>query len=154
MSVGEAAFSYTSKDPRGNLATVRGNSYEEFLANVNEAFGFGAQIVLDNFASAFGQSANAGDQIEQATRVVQGAFPQAQPVSSVGQPLPQPGTAPQPQAAPPAPPVQQGPAYPGDCAHGRRVWKSSVTSRGQWNRWDCAVPYSKEAQGRCKAVNA
>lgn len=97
-----------------------------------------------------------GQTVDQAVAVVQQAFPQAAPVSTVGQPLPV--AAPPWQTAPVAQPggvTPPGLVDPGPCAHGPRQYKDSNTARGQWRRWECSVPYSNETKAtRCKAVNA
>lgn len=145
----EAAFSVTK-----NFHTIRGNTLLEFQQNVEALLGEGSYArMVESFQEAYGVS------LPQAAVVVQQAFPQAAPVSTVGvvaQPTPvaQP-VAPQPpvtQPAPAAPPtVGQG----GMCAHGPRVYKSQKTAKGQWNRWECAIPWTKGADnsGRCEAVN-
>jgi hypothetical protein len=87
----------------------------------------------------------------QAVATVQAAFPQAAPVSTVGQPLPAPAPWNQPVAQPGATPPGLGSG--GNCAHGPRVFKDSVARGRQWQRWECSIPWSKEAQGRCQPVN-
>jgi hypothetical protein len=93
----------------------------------------------------------------QAVATVQAAFPQAAPVSTVGQPLPQ-VAAPAPWNAPVAQPggaIPPGLVDPGPCAHGPRQYKNTNTTRGAWSRWECSVPYSSETKAtRCKAINA
>lgn len=93
---------------------------------------------------------------QQAVANVQAAFPQAAPVSTVGQPLPV--AAPPWQNAPVAQPggvTPPGLVDPGPCAHGPRQYKDSNTARGQWRRWECSVPYSNETKAtRCKAINS
>jgi hypothetical protein len=96
----------------------------------------------------------------QAVATVQAAFPQASPVSTVGQPLPQPGigvpsTMPAAPAAPAQPPTV---VNPGPCAHGDRIYKDTNTSRGPWRRWECSLAWIKDNAAhnasRCKPVNA
>lgn len=105
---------------------------------------------------------------------VQQAFPQAQPVaqpqSTVGQPVAyQPQVVQQPVVVQQQQPVAQssnqqritGPAgappgitYPGDCAHGPRVWNDKPARGKAWTRWECNVPWSRNATGRCDSINA
>lgn len=147
----EAAFSITAKNANNDLCTVRGDSYGEFLQNVTDAFGASAPLVLARFAGAYGAVAtSAPDATAAAVAVVQQTFPQAAPVSTVGQPLPQPTAVAQPAAAPAGPPTV---AYPGNCAHGVRVYVDKPARGKPWRRWECAIPWSKDAQGRCSALN-
>ena len=142
----EAAFSVTKA-----FHTIRGTDFAEFRSNVETLLGEGSfDRVTTSFQDAFGVG------ISQAAAVVHANFPAAAPVSTVGgvaAPVPQPGTAAEKLAAQPA--ALPGAEYPGDCAHGPRVYKDSVARGAQWRRWDCAIPYSTAAQiaGRCKAVN-
>lgn len=48
----EARFSYTTKDRAGNLLTVRGDSPQEFLANLTSLEGFHMQALADLTADA------------------------------------------------------------------------------------------------------
>ena len=89
---------------------------------------------------------------QQGVQNVQQAFPQAAPVSTVGQPLPTPAPWNQPVAQPGATPP--GLVDPGPCAHGPRQYKDSMARGAQWRRWECAIPWSKGAVGRCKPVDA
>lgn len=90
----------------------------------------------------------------QAMANVQAAFPAAQPVSTVGQPLTQPVVtlpAAQPVANGTVPP---GITYPGNCPHGARVYKDLPARGKAWRRFECAIPWSKDtAASRCKPVN-
>jgi hypothetical protein len=144
----EAAFSSTSKDSRGNLHTIRGDNYDEFSANIERALGpvAGANY-LATFTSAFGGTA---EQVALAN--VQATFPAAvaAPPSTVGQPLPQPGPVAQPAVSGPPPTVQ----HPGNCAHGGPYVYVDKPAKGRpWVRWECSVPWSRDAVGRCKPVN-
>lgn len=70
--------------------------------------------------------------------------PVATPQSTVGQ-APQPA---QPNVVPP------GVAYPGDCMHGPRQYRDSMARGRRWQRFECAIPWSREtASQRCQAVN-
>lgn len=144
----EAAVSVTVKSAKGDLHTLRGDNWDDFVANATAALGSDAATFLAGVRQTFGSTApfpSVQDE-RQAMASINQAFPGTQPVSTVGQPLPQPGA-----AAPAAPPTL---AYPGDCAHGRREYRDSVARGKQWRRWECAVPWSKDsAAGRCKPLN-
>jgi hypothetical protein len=138
----EAAYSITKQ-----FHTIRGDNWAEFAANVEKLLGDGSfDRVAESFQDAFGVGVAA------ATAAVAVAIPGA-----VAAPLPQPTGPPGAAPAPAAPPASlPGAPYPGDCVHGPRVYKDSVAQGRQWRRWDCATPYSKEAQAagqRCKAEN-
>jgi hypothetical protein len=144
----EAAFSSTARDSQGNLHTIRGDNYEEFSANVVRALGNDAGgSYLATFNAAFGGNAVQG---AVANLAAQGVV--AAPPSTVGQPLPQPGVA-APLAAPALPPT--APAAPGNgtCAHGLAwSYKNTAGKHGPWERWECGIPWSKDAVGRCANV--
>lgn len=146
----EAAFSSTAKDSRGNLHTIRGDNFDEFSGNVHRALGEQAGAnYLATFTSAFGGSAEAT-----ALANVQAVYPGtvAAPPSTVGQPLPQPGAVAQPPAAPVGPPPTL--THPGNCAHGGPYVYVDKPAKGRpWQRWECSVPWSREAVGRCKPIN-
>lgn len=112
---------------------------------------------------------------QQAVANVQQTFPQAQvvqaPVSTVGQvPAYQPAVVAQPAIVQQQAAVQQpaqsnqnripgpagappGIAYPGPCNHGDRVYNDKPARGKAWQRWECAVPWSRTAQGRCESIN-
>lgn len=151
MSSTEAAFSYTGKDTKGNLCTVRGDSYAEFVQNLAELFpdSDAVNAFLASFSAAVGAAP-----VTPAVAVqnVQQAFPQAQPVAA-------------PPFAPPQAQAYQGqadvppPVAPKNCAHGPMTFKNTQVKTGQragqmWARWECAIPWSRDAVGRCANVNA
>lgn len=85
---------------------------------------------------------------------VQAAFPAAQPVSTVGQPLPQPGVPAQPVASPPPPTL----VNPGPCDHGLpRVYVDKPARGTAWRRWECGKPWTRGDdagnKARCKPIN-
>ena len=159
----EAVFSVTK-----SFHTIRGNDLADFRQNVEGLLGDGSfDRVATSFQDAFGVGVAAATaavyaspiaeadrypkaKIEALARSQAGLPPLPVPASPVAPALPQPG-------APAAPPASlPGAPYPGDCAHGPRVYKDTVARGGPWRRWDCATPYSKEAQAagqRCKAEN-
>lgn len=134
----------------GVSAGIQADSPEEFAQLVANVRALAAQdlAVSRLFGPLIGTDAPG---VNAAVGVVQAAFPQAQPVSTVGQPLPQPV---------PQPVVQQGPSVPpptvvnpGNCAHGARVYVDKPARGKPWRRWECAVPWSKGAVGRCDPIN-
>jgi hypothetical protein len=144
----EAPFSVTGKagGRDGVLATLRGDSYEEFVANLKAALGdvegetFAAEVypaALTSLLPFSNATANVNASV--------GA-------STVGQPLNQPGREDRGQSTPQAPP---GVTYPGDCPHGTRSYKDSMVRGKSWRRWECATPWSagSDNSGRCKALN-
>lgn len=135
----------------GVSVSLRADSKEELQRLVEECRQASANDAA--LANAFAPLL-AGQSVEQATSVVQAAFPQAAPAaappwntSTVGQPLPQPGA----QAPAAAPPTLN---HPGNCAHGGPYVYVDKPARGKpWRRWECSVPWSKDAVGRCRPVN-
>ena len=145
----EAAYRVTVKNSKGHLYTLGGDSYADFEKNLTDALGAdGAGLFLSDYREAFGVQPVSE---AQAVANVQAAFPGttvAPPVSTIGGFTP-PG-------APAAAPVSALPPtviYPGDCQHGARQFKDSIARGKPWQRWECAIPWSKDAQGRCKPVN-
>lgn len=96
-----------------------------------------------------------GVSVVEAVATVAQVFPGAAPVSTVGQPLPQPGAA-APQAAQPGA-VPPGVAYPGDCVHGTRPYVDKPARGKPWRRFECALPYkfndAAHNASRCKPAN-
>ena len=147
----ESPFSATVKGARNELFTLRGDTFAEFQANAQAVLGEGAAAFLGDYAAAFGGSMTPGQAVANIAAQIPVAAPPVQaPVSTIGGFTP-PSAPAVPAAAPAAPPTAP---YPGDCAHGARQFKSSQTKRGLWARWECAIPWSRDAQGRCAAVNA
>lgn len=130
---------------------IKADSYTEFLNlakdvygdSVGELFAVGVFEHLRRFAP----EATAVASVEQSVGGVQVVTP---PVSTVGAALPQPPAAPQGNVAPLAPPSVP---YPGDCEHGRRVYRDTKARGRDWRRWECAIPWSKDVQGRCAHIN-
>jgi hypothetical protein len=135
----------------GLSVSLRADTAAEFDSLVSDALQSPTLAALLRNA---GLNANVPDEA-QAVANIQAVMPGtvvAPPVSTVGQPLPQP----QPAAAPTAQPsaVPPGVAYPGDCAHGPRVYKNTYTKRGAWARFECAIPWSRDGgPNRCQPVN-
>jgi hypothetical protein len=131
----EACFSVTAKGPGQELVTLRGDTWGELIANSRDA----GVDVARLYAAAFGAVSSIPDEVQAVANVVQ-AFPQAAPVAQPVQ---------QPQAAP-----SGGPS----CAHGARTFKDTQTSKGQWKRWECAIPWQPRNDAgnaaRCKPINA
>lgn len=105
----EAAFSVTVKSVKGDLHTLRGDSWAEFCGNAEAMLGAYAETFLAGVRQTFGGQAapvNAPQSVPdeaQALQNVQQQFP-GSTVSTVGQPLPQPGAA--------APAATAGPGEP------------------------------------------
>lgn len=141
----------------GTILVLGAEQWSEFVSLAQAALGAGSHAVIEQFSALVPASARLTE--AQAVANIQQAFPQAQ-VSTVGQPLPQPGNVvqfPQPQ-----PQVQQGTApalppgidYPGDCPHGTRVYVDKPARGRPWRRFECAIPWSTETKdSRCKPVN-
>lgn len=138
---------------------LQADTYEEFVTLARQVFGDAAGTI---FASEAFASLARDVSPTAAAAVVAGQT--VGPVSVVGQ-LSQPqqaAVAPQPVAQPATnvvplqqPAVSNPPTLPnpGPCAHGPRVYKSTRTKNGQWTRWECAIPWSNGATGRCEAIN-
>jgi hypothetical protein len=124
----------TAKGPGQELVTLRGDTWGELIANSRDA----GVDVARLYAAAFGALSSIPDEVQAVANVVQ-AFPQAAPVAQPVQ---------QPQAAP----APTGPM----CAHGPRVYKDTVSAKGPWRRWECAIPWQRNADNsqRCPNVNA
>lgn len=159
----------------GTILVLGAEQWSDFVALAQAALGAGSNAVINQFAALVPASAGAVTE-QQAVANIQQAFPNAQ-VSTVGQPLPQPGNVvpfPQPlnsaqqnsgvpvlpvasqapQAAAAAPVVPPGVDYPGDCPHGTRVYVDKPAKGRPWRRWECAIPWSPETKDqRCKPVN-
>lgn len=135
----------------GVSVSVRADSADELsqlFADIQRVSAVNPQVA-SLFTSLVGSASVVTE--AQAVANVQAAMPGTTvvPQSTVGQPLPQPGTQPS-NVVPLAPPTLE---YPGDCSHGRRVYVDKQAKGKPWRRWECAVPWSKDAQGRCKPVN-
>jgi hypothetical protein len=149
----EAKINVSTGFNGGVSVSLRADNAAELLALQNELRQAAAAdtALATVVAALIGQ----GQTVDQAVAVVQQAFPQAVPVSTVGQPLPQ-VAAPAPWNAPVAQPggaIPPGLVDPGPCAHGPRQYKDSMARGSQWRRWECAIPWSKGVQGRCKPVD-
>ena len=139
MSNAEAGFSATVKDSRNNLLTIRGDSHQDFKQNLSDALGGpNAEAFLSDFTAAFTGVQSTSQAAATVTATLGGNVI----------PLPQPGSV---VAQPAGPPPMS--ADGGSCIHGPRVYKDTQTAKGPWRRWECAIPWSREAVGRCKAVN-
>ena len=130
--------------------------WSEFVSLAQAALGPDSQSVIAQFAELAPVSAGVTE--AQAVANIKQAFPQAQ-VSTVGQPLPQPGNVvpfPQAQPAPQATAsaVPPGVDYPGDCPHGTRVYVDKPARGRPWRRFECAIPWSPQTKDqRCAPVN-
>lgn len=146
MSDNEAKLFAISAFGGGVSVGIKADSYDEFVALAKQVYG---DIPGETFASEI------FNQLSQYTPTAQGAANVNKvlgPVSVVSN-NPQSNVVPMPQSQAQSGGLPPGVQYPGDCAHGRRQYKSSQTKRGTWTRFECAVPWSKDATDRCQAIN-
>ena len=152
----ESNFSFTTKVD-GDLFTVRGDTFAEFLSHVNEASG---SFAMSNLLNVLNQEARVTT--EQAVAVVTQAFPATQVISdSHNAPVAPPVQtfAPAPAFAPVPPPQAAAPAAPPQgvktCAHGPMKLQPAGISKKTGNPynafWACQWPERSE---QCKAVSA
>ncbi len=129
----------------GVSVSLRADSSAEFEALLWDV---SQSATLTSLLKSAGLNASAPTE-QQAIANVQQAFPNAQ-VSTVGQPLPQPGQ----QAAAPAAATPPNVPYPGNCEHGVRQYVDKPARGKAWRRWECSIPWSRDnAASRCKPVN-
>ena len=146
----EAKFNVASGFSGGVSVSIRGTDYADFVRNATDAFGAvdGPAFAQHIFAPLLSEAKKNGVTVSvnaesAALNLIQdklGATPVAQPGGPVAQP----------QTQQPAPAVPNGPS----CAHGARTYKSTTGKNGLWNRWECAIPWSRDAVGRCANINA
>lgn len=149
----EAAFSVTKQ-----FHTIRGTDLAEFKQNVESLLGDGSfGDVASSFQVAFGLGlSDLGRAVENVDKTLGPVTVLPQPQSTVGGvPAPAPyATVPQSQgpAVRTAPPLT---AYPGDCAHGARVYVDKPAKGRPWQRWECSIPWAPNlpAGARCKPEN-
>ncbi len=121
----EAKFSFTTR-LGSDLFTVRGDTVEEFIAN------------LDGSVHAVGNAQNL-----QAVSTAIGGLGGGTVVSQQPAPAAAPAPTPAPAAAPAGVPVPM-------CSHGQRVYKTGSGKKGQWQAYFCAA--SKDAPDKCDPV--
>lgn len=136
----------------GLSAGIRADSYGEFVELAQQVYGEAEGLAFAE--SAFAQL-RAAAPVAQAVHNVQKVMGPVQVVSNAPADQAQGGQVYQmPQRQQAAPAVPPGLDYPGDCEHGPRRYLDTQTARGQWRRWDCALPWSREnSSSRCKAIN-
>jgi hypothetical protein len=126
----------------GISVSLRADSADELDALV-------ASVAASRSASLFTEVTTrvtfAATSEQQALANVQQAFPQASNVVQM------PTQSQQITAALVGPPP--GVAYPGDCDHGVRKYVDKPANGRPWQRWECAIPWSRGVQGRCATVN-
>ena len=133
MSNQEAPFSFTTKI--GNdLFTVRGGSYDEFLANIIQVANIPAIQNLANILDG-----------QDPVAMLEEAFG-AEVITAVPQTF-----------APVAPAVAptQTPALSGSdrtCQHGVMVKRKGTSAKGEWRAFFCPTP--KDTPGQCSAIFA
>lgn len=132
MSV-ESNFSFTTK-VEGDLFTVRGDTFVEFVTHLSETSGVSTVNNLLN--------------------LLNGLTPQEQvAVATIQAAVPATVVAPQiPQQAPfaPVPPPQAAPIVAGStsCIHGAMSAKKGNGAKGEWRGWFCPTP--KGTPDQCK----
>ena len=144
----ESNFSFTTKID-GDLFTVRGDTFAEFVSNVSEASGSFAMANLLNVLNK-----ESVINTEQAVANVVQQFPAATVVSDTGLPPQAPAQTfapvPPPQAAAPAAPTGEK-----TCAHGPMKLQPAGISKKTGNPynafWACQWP---DRATQCKAVSA
>jgi len=135
--------------------TVRGDTWDDLSSAVAVAFNdeavaevFLREAIQGAFVDAL-DSARAVRAINDGVGATVVNEPRNVPTQSSPQPGPHNEQA-QSQAAVNPP----GVTYPGNCPHGQRVYRDSMARGRPWRRWECAIPWSPDVQGRCRAVNA
>lgn len=133
MSNQEAPFSYTTK-VGSDLLTVRGGSYEEFLANaLSLSFVPAIKSLLDIL-----DGNTAPETTEQAVANVQAAFGQTAPSFA-------------PVAPPTVAPVAVS-ANDRTCKHGTMLRRTGTSAKGEWRAFFCPTP--KDTPDQCTAIFA
>ena len=129
----ESNFSFTAKTARGNLTTFRGDTIEEFTANLLAGADPSLPGLLESIEVNLGNQPGAP------------AAPPAAPVTAPApaQPAPPSSGWGQPQAAP-----QQAIQDAPHCPHGVRVFKSGNKNGRTWQAWMCPAP--KGTPGQCQ----
>jgi hypothetical protein len=135
----EASFSFTTKINGGtDLFTVRGDTYDEFTANLMNAYNnVGVRMLLDTL-----NGNPEADAIATITNTLGGTV--------VAQPAPafQPAVAANVTPAPPANPTPGGGRA---CVHGQMIAKQGTGKDGKtWRGYMCASPQG--ATDKCKNV--
>lgn len=136
----ESNFSFTTK-VNGDLFTVRGDTYDQFLANLTAASQVAGVMVLVDALEG-----RASADMAAAVNTVQAAFPGATTVGAD----PFGGwdrTA--PAAAPVAPPVASVSVGDKTCKHGVMVKRTGNGAKGEWRAFFCPTP--KGTPDQCSA---
>lgn len=139
MSNQEAPFSYTVKLGNGNLFTVRGGEFSEFVANL----GFAALVPgINDLIDAL--EGKAVQNVAQAFEGTVQSAPVSQPVNSFA-PVAPAGFA----AAAPAPAAAAGSRT---CQHGGMIQRTGHGAKGEWRAFFCPTP--KGTPDQCQPVFA
>lgn len=135
----ESNFSFTTK-VNGDLFTVRGDTYDQFLANLTSASQVSGVMVLVDALEGRGAA-----DMAVAVTAVQAAFPGATTVGAD----PFGNWTSNAPAAPVAPPV--APVSVGDktCKHGVMVKRTGNGAKGEWRAFFCPTP--KGTPDQCSA---
>lgn len=128
----ESNFSFTTKVD-GDLFTVRGDTFAEFVTHLSETAGVGTINNLVNILNGL------TPQEQQAVAVVQAAVP----ATVVAPAIPQ-----QASFAPVPPPTAQPVAAGVGCVHGAMKAKKGSSAKGEWRGYFCPTPQGTPDQ--CK----
>lgn len=140
----ESNFSFTTKIAGTDLFTVRGDTYDEFVANLVSASSVhGVKVLVDTLDGVV-------PTMEAAVNNVMAAFPDSVAVSAatVGA---------QPVANfdsfQPTPPPMMAAAPAGkQCAHGVMITRKGQSAKGEWRAHFCPTP--KDTPGQCAPIFA
>lgn len=131
----ESHFSFTTK-VNGDLFTIRGESLQEFAANL-EAVADNGQLVAETLTKV--------QAIGAAAPLVNTAAPAPQAPAAAAWGAPQPQA-----AAPAAPPASFADAQTPSCKHGPRNPVSKTGAKGLWKAWFCSAP--QYANDKCDPI--
>lgn len=130
----ESNFSFTTKINGNDLFTVRGDTYDAFLANlVNAGSVAGVKVLLNALDGKEPEIT-----MEQAISNVTAVF--GQPANTSFEPVAPAGYAPAPAAADKS------------CSHGVMIKRTGNGAKGEWRAFFCPTP--KDTPGQCTPIFA
>lgn len=137
----ESNFSFTTK-VEGDLFTIRGDSFSEFVTHLSETAGV---VAVNNLLNVLNRLT---PQETQAVAVIQGAIP-ATIVTYDADKVNAPAV-PQQTSFAPVPPPAVAPVVAGttSCIHGVMNAKKGNGAKGEWRGWFC--PTAKGTPDQCK----
>lgn len=135
----ESNFSFTTKINGNDLFTVRGDTYDAFLANLVNAGSVAGVKVLLSALDGEDLSNVAPVSYEQAMNNVTAVF--GQPANTSFEPV-----APAGIPAPPASDLDKS------CSHGVMIKRTGNGAKGEWRAFFCPTP--KDTPGQCSPVFA